>query len=273
MPMPEPVGLNIAMAGLDPQGGGPMSPMSPMTPSDGAHFARRVWTLAAAAGCAGVQLNAALPGLRPRELDRSARRDLGVELRRRGLVCSGVDLFVPPEHLSDPSKADRAVSSLSAAVELAAELGGRAGVCAVFPKNAAPGVVEQLASKALHAGVRLVNCAHPVDEAGELSMAVGLDCAAVLAGDGDPARVLARLGARVGVVRVADVSRGTVLQRVAPGSRAGRLDVFALRVAMEISAPSAAGVLDLRGVGSWEAALAQAVAAWTGGPAGPGVSR
>jgi sugar phosphate isomerase/epimerase len=263
MPMPEPLGLNIAMAGLDPRGAVPMSP------SDGANFARRVWTLAAGAGFAGVQLNAALPGLRPRELDRSARRDLGVELRRRGLSCSGVDLFIPPEHLADPSKTDRAAASLSAAIELAAELGARGGVCTVFPKTPAPGVVEQLAGKALHAGVRLVNCAHPVDEGGDPSMAVGLDCAAVLAGDADPAQALARLGARVGVVRVADVARGAVMERVAPGSRAGRLDVFALRVAIEISAPSAAAVLDLRGVNSWEGSFPYALAAWAGGPAGP----
>ena len=38
-----------------------------------------------------VQLSAAQAGLRPRELDRSARRDLLATLRRRELAVAGID--------------------------------------------------------------------------------------------------------------------------------------------------------------------------------------
>ena len=45
-----------------------------------------------------VQLDATQPGLRPRELDRSARRHLAATLRRPEDSPIGVDLWVPASH-------------------------------------------------------------------------------------------------------------------------------------------------------------------------------
>src|SRR5690606_35381914 len=70
-----------------------------------------------------IQLSATHPGLRPRELDQSARRDLLATLRRRERSPAGVDLWIPPEHFADAAQVDRAVAAAIAAIELAADLG------------------------------------------------------------------------------------------------------------------------------------------------------
>src|SRR5690606_31780409 len=60
--------LGIAMAGLDSERLG-LNPTAP-------HETRALIDWARASGFAAVQLNAAAPGIRPRDLDRSGRRDL-----------------------------------------------------------------------------------------------------------------------------------------------------------------------------------------------------
>lgn len=79
--------------------------------------------LAVAIGFRAVQLDATAAGLRPRDLDRSARRDLAATLRRAELTCAGIDLLIPPQHFTDPTHADRAAEALFAAIDLAADLG------------------------------------------------------------------------------------------------------------------------------------------------------
>lgn len=73
-------------------------------------------------GFRAVQLDAASPEIRPRGLDRSARRDLAATIRRAGLGFSGLDLWIPASHFSELEHADRAHAALLASITLAADL-------------------------------------------------------------------------------------------------------------------------------------------------------
>jgi sugar phosphate isomerase/epimerase len=75
------------------------------------------------AGFASVQLDATLPGLRPRELSGQGRRDLLGLFKRRDMILAGLDLFIPRRDLLDKAKVDRAMSAILAGIELAADLG------------------------------------------------------------------------------------------------------------------------------------------------------
>src|SRR5262245_10456016 len=108
-------GVSLALVGLEIGGDDPAAKL------------RAQLTLARTAGCRAVQLNGAAAGLRARELDRSARRDLAATLKRAEVGFSGVDLFVPPEHFGAMAHQDRAVSAVVGAVELAAEISGLIG--------------------------------------------------------------------------------------------------------------------------------------------------
>ena len=77
----------------------------------------------AGVGFDAVQLDGTLRGLRPRELDRRARRDLAAMLARRGVRAGGIDLFIPRWHFADAGEADRAVAATLACIELAGDLG------------------------------------------------------------------------------------------------------------------------------------------------------
>ena len=59
---------------------------------------RRAISQLSDAGFRAAQLSASQPGLRPRELDQSGRRDLLATLRRREVSASGIDAWIPPEH-------------------------------------------------------------------------------------------------------------------------------------------------------------------------------
>ena len=76
-----------------------------------------------AAGFQSVQLDATMAGLRPRDLDIRARKDLLGLLGRRSLTLAGVDLFIPRRHFMEPENLDRALSAALAGIELAADLG------------------------------------------------------------------------------------------------------------------------------------------------------
>jgi sugar phosphate isomerase/epimerase len=80
----------------------------------------------------GVQLSVKQPGMRPRDIGPSARRDLRATLTRHEVVASGIDALVPTSHLVDPQHSERAVDAICAACELAAEL-GRAPVVVQVP--------------------------------------------------------------------------------------------------------------------------------------------
>ena len=221
-------------------------------------------------GFQAIQLDATLPGLRPRELDTSARRDLASTLSRSGLALSGIDLFIPPDHFIDPEHQDRATEAACAACALAGEI-GRVPVGLKLPIDDLPNaVMEALLGASETAGVTLAVYA----DAGADVLAqwikryetdqvvTGIDPAALLVRRDDPAAVVQACSERLGVARLSDAVRGQADgRRVSVGS--GDLDLLAYRVSIDL-APRRQGpvVLDLRGLANPLAAAAAGQAAW-----------
>jgi len=181
-------------------------------------------------GFRGVAIDASTPGLRARDLDRSARRDLAATLRRAGIASAGVDLFLPPEHLDDARRADRAIAALTGALALAAELAaltdGQPVVSVVLPPVASdePAWRAPVVHEAQRVGTRIADCAWPASGAADAvgPIGIGIDAAAVAASGADPSAAVSRAGAALSSVRVSDWDG---ISRVPVGR--GRLDELA----------------------------------------------
>ena len=221
---------------------------------------------AAAIGYRAVQLDATAPGLRPRELDRSARRGVAALLRRLGLGLSGLDLLIPPAEFRQRATMDRALAAALAAVELASDLSrlasGTPVVCVDLPQDPNPEVEAALRERAAALGARVADLVWPARAAAPGDpVGIGIDPARVLLAEGDPAAAAAKAGAGLVCARWSDTDGGA---RIAPlrTTRRGRLDDLAYRVALGTAGYSGAVVLDLRTVPSWEAVAADALETW-----------
>jgi len=175
-----------------------------------------------AMGFRAVTLDGTAPAVRARDLDRSGRRDLAALMRRRELTCAGVDLWIPPEHFSDPANTDRALEALLAAIELAADLsrlsasavvstsaGSPAGapvVSAFFPPSVPSGLLDLIEDRAETCGVRVAAHAWPValPLSSSSPIGVGLDPASLLLAGADPAAAASRLLAGMSAVKPAE---------------------------------------------------------------------
>lgn len=213
--------------------------------------------------CSGVQVDATAAGLRPRELDRSARRDLASVLRRAELSLSGVDAFVPLAHLSDPAHQDRAVHAIVAAIELCSELamlgaGGGRVVSVTLPKTAGADVLSVICAAAERAGVVIADHQWPVVERDQPLIGVGIDPSAVVLGGGVPSEAPLKVGS-VAAARVSDLA---AQGRVAPGSGDGKMDLLAYRIALDACGFRSMPVLDLRGLQDPEKAARGIVGEW-----------
>lgn len=223
----------------------------------------------AAMGFSAVQLDASLPGTRPRELDTGARRDLAGTARRAGLAIAGVDLFIPQEHLLSPEYLDRATGALLAATELASDL-GRVPLSIALPVGGLDAdVSETLLSHAVQAGVRLT--VHTEDQLDALSRwvaktngvaGVGLDPAALLAGRKDPVQTAQQSLDTLAVARLNDTRTGLADDTRLPVGQ-GDLDLSGYRVCCDL-APHRHGpiVLDLRGLTDPRSSATVARQAW-----------
>jgi len=91
--------------------------------------------------------------------------------------------------------------------------------------------------------------------------AASVDCAAVLAAEGRPEEVIARLGSRLGGVRLVDLLRsglrGPILE-----PRESRLDALSVRLALEVSGFQGLPVIDARQWHDPRGGIAQSVARW-----------
>ena len=224
------------------------------------------------AGIRGVQWSATEPGMRPRDLGPSARRDVRALLVRREVACSGVDALVPESHLVDPRHAQRAIDAVVAACGLAADL-GHAPVTVRIPaadpatRAARQEALATIVAAAERLGVRIADLGGGADATWP-PVGVAVDPAAVLAGGGDPAAVVAAAGSRCEAVRVVDLLRdGTRGPLGVPG--AGRLDALAFRIAAEAAGFGGMPVIDCRGWRDPAAGALSTAAAWSS-LAGPG---
>lgn len=266
MPISHPISL--AIAGLQ---------LRPGVDAGAPDELRATLALARQAGFRAIQLNAAATGLRPRDLDRSARRDLAAALRRAELGFSGLDLWIPPEHFLRGEHMDRAVAAVAAALSLASDLatlavgvggpaiaGGAAPgrvLSVILPKDIQPAALADLAREADAAGVRLADHAWPARPAAAAGPrpAIGLDPAAALMGGGDPVAGALAAGAALATARLSDA---TSAGRTAPGAPGGRLDLMAYAVSLQAAGYTAPVVADLRGVRDQPAAVLSVPAAW-----------
>ncbi|MCC6908525.1 MAG: hypothetical protein IT430_11325 [Phycisphaerales bacterium] len=205
----------------------------------------------AQSGFRHVQLSAALPGMRPRDLDRSARRDLLARLRRIELTVAGIDLWVPVEHYTLPEHADRAAAAVLEAIELAADL-GRVPLSIRLPDGVGEEIVSAWRSRGETCGVIIADHA-PQPNA---LLGSGIDPAALLAAGLDPVALTSR-AANLVAARFSDYRDES---RTTPG--AGRLDVLAYQVALVSRSFEAPVALDLRRVADPMSALGAALSAW-----------
>jgi sugar phosphate isomerase/epimerase len=219
---------------------------------------------ASSAGFRAIQLDATMPGIRPRELDRSARRDLAAILRRSELTLSGLDLWIPPEHFLSSSLVARAVEAAIQAIGLAAELSTLAGgsstpvVSVLLPGELPADVLQSLADAALRASAEIADhAAEP--RHGPLPLRIGIDPAALLLAGVDVISTTSKAGSNLASARLSDAS---LAGRTAPLSPAGRLDAPAYAAALSVVAYSRPVVLDLRGVAEQPAAAARALERW-----------
>jgi sugar phosphate isomerase/epimerase len=225
------------------------------------------------AGIRGAQLSAMQPGMRPRELGESARRDLRATLARLELVASGVDAWIPSSHFVDPANVERAVHAVAAACELAGEL-GRVPVCVMLPdpgSNDASAArrreaVAAIAAAADRHGVTIAD-AGPSNDLPPPPFGRCIDPAAVLAAGGDPAAEASRAGVRLAAARIVDLTRAGMRGPVGMAGES-RLDALAYRIALEVAGFRGLAVIDARQWTDPRGGIVACAAAW-GGPAGP----
>lgn len=224
--------------------------------------------------CPWIQLDATRRGLRPRDLGRSARRDLAALLRRHELLLSGLDLWIPAEHFVDNARVDRAVMAVAAACELVADLDAVYRVVSLALDTATPGdVLAQLAASADRFGVRLADhtAGHTAATSNTLpipadrphAIAVGLDPAACFIAGVDPlAHALARstnTARRLASARLSDLS---AMGRCIPASEAGRLDLTLYAATLTTADYTQPVIIDLRGLPDVRDAARRIARAW-----------
>lgn len=234
---------------------------------------------AAAAGVHSVQLSAATRGLRPRELDRRARRDVLALLSRHGIMLGGVDLMIPHKDWLRGDTQDRALAATLGAIELAAEW-GRVPLSMTLPVDRLDDELKrELLTAADGHGVTLaVHAEHDVAalkqwlaEEDQPVLAAAVDPATVLAKGEDPAAVAMDLARWVRVARLDDYATvggggaGGLGGRCALGD--GELDVVEYRAALAVCTKLRAIVLELRDVPDPRQAMMQGKQLWerTGG--------
>ncbi len=214
-------------------------------------------------GFRAVQLSASQPGLRPRELDRSGRRDLKTRLSSLQMKIAGLDLWVPQAHFRDPTRADRAIAAIQAAVELAADL-GRVAMSLMLPEHEDPAspitaILDAIVEKALRFGVPLADCAVPPSDRDEVG--VGIDPAIWMSHGRNPVEAVRVHADRLRSVRLSDLA--STGERVPAGAaEEGRLDLPDYRATLRAQGYDGPVVVDLRGRGDPWGDLEQVERAW-----------
>ncbi len=250
--------------------------------------------LAAQAGFRSITLDGAAPQLRPRELDRSARRDLASLCRRLELTISGLDLWIPAGHFIDPKTLDRAANATLEAIDLLGDLTdlNRATlsdsspnvVSLIMPDSIDSSTLDAILSKADARSIRIADHTCPPrqpkpDDGTPIAsdhpmppnrlvlmdhpvLGVGLDPAACLLAGLSPAKLAARMGDRLAMARLSDASD---VSRVEPGQSGshepGKLNDLAYAVGLHTAGYHRPVTLDLRGVPQPER-ICQRVRTW-----------
>lgn len=166
-------------------------------------------------GIRATAFSATDPLTRPRDLDRSARRDLVAIMSRLELRCACVDCFLPTAHFLDAAQVDRATAAAIDAIEFAAEIAtleGRIGGGTVVlsvpttKDKLAQDALDAISATAQHQGVHV---AVPTCDASLVfqPFLVALDPAQILANNQDPLTIALASSRRIGAVRIVDLLR------------------------------------------------------------------
>lgn len=211
---------------------------------------RELIAQASARACSGIQLDAVAPGLRPRELDRSGRRDLAAIIRRHELTFTGLDFFIPGSHFTDPAHQDRAAAGVRSAIELAGELRALLNapphsgiVCLTLPENAPGTLVSELGAHAELHGVTIADHAWPARVHPLPSVQTGIDPASVVLAGDKPVEAVLSLRSAPASARLNDLAS---TGRVAPGT--GTFDIGEYIAALAAIGFTGLPVIDLRGL-------------------------
>lgn len=235
--------MSIAGLGRGSVGGGP----------------RAVISWAVEVGARAVTLDGALPGLRARELGRSARRDLAALLGRAELGFAGIDLWIPTEHFGAGEHADRAVAAVGEALELASELAGLAGGDAVvsvsLPEDGAARPALLAAAERTGAAIADVRWPAAADAIG-----VGLDPATLIAAGADPIEASSGVADRLVSARLSDLGPAG---RIEPGAEGGRLDLGAYAAVLGSLTELDRVIVDLRGLRGVDHAARRVLERWS----------
>jgi sugar phosphate isomerase/epimerase len=228
-------------------------------------------------GVGGVQLSASLPGIRPRDLDGRARRDVLALLARQGLTLAGVDLMIPHGDYLKPATQDRAFEAMLAAMELAYDW-GKVTLSTTMPVGQMPAdLVRELLVAADARGITLaVHAEHDLEGLEQFlktydqpSLGAAIDPAALLAEGHEPEDVVGRFADRLVLARLDDHAQTSVTSsggRVPVGG--GALDVAAYRAALSIARRLKSIVIELRDLPDPLAGAAAARSEWQGGGLG-----
>ena len=212
--------------------------------------------LAQRLGCRGVQISAARPGTRPRDLDDSGRRDFLAAVKRHELIISGIDAWIRPEDLLDSTRVDVAVSATLDAIRLAGDM-GRVPVSLRLPADDDVVVHEAIAEITAHAekiGVRIVDHQVPINDAVNGVM-VGIDPPSWFAAGLDPMDGLSAAMGRLGGVRLADLSAEGM--RMPVGGAESRFDVQAYVLTARVMGYEGLILIDAR---NWQGTSAEIMA-------------
>lgn len=230
-----------------------------------ARSVREIIDAIASMGLRGIALDATASGLRPRELGRSARRDLAASLRRRELELTGLDLWIPSEHFNDPAHAQRALDAANQALDMAGELatlvGGRSRpvVSVLLPSDLDGESRQMLGASAQRVGAILADyTVFDTPPAPMPGLGIGIDPVFWLNDAQSPGKAVTRAGADLASARLCDTS---AMGRCVVGSTGGKLDLPSYAGALIVSG-QAWVTLDVRGVPDSALAVAKGVEAW-----------
>ncbi len=202
------------------------------------------------AGFRAVQLSATATGLRPRDLDQSARRDVLATLKRNELSLSGIDLWIPVEHFIDQAHLDRALGATREAIELASDL-GRCPISMNLPRHdesneaadSPAELLEAIAGYSVHFGVAVADHSEAAQTREQFGL--GIDPAVSLSRNEDPVSVVMRNHERLVSARLCDLLRSGMRGPVGDKTE-GRLDVMAYRLALSVGGYKRPVVVDTR---------------------------
>jgi len=217
-----------------------------------------------ALGVRGIALDAAAPDFRPRELTRSARRDLAASLRRRELEFTGLDLWIPPEHFSEATNAHRAIDAVNQAAEMSSELAGLVGgrskpvVSVVLPMEMNPTERDAIGANAQRVGAIIADhqpepCEHVA------GIGIGIDPTMVLMTGKSAGKAVTHAGKDLASVRLSDLS---AMGRCVVGAQGGKLDVRGYAGALIVAGQEWI-VLDVREMPEPRVAADRARQAWS----------